>query len=332
MLVKKTNILDKNYNLDEISKSYKWEVGRTTFPPNWWTEIIIEYLYDGITAMELEDKYIKDWKKASNMSSKIKKTTKGMYINTLLRRFMIQPCSEGCLKEEDYNSVRRKVIDYMQSIIKDVKKKYRLSETMKKNIQHWEESIESNGEGKIFDTSNTQTSVEIDNKINDYIINTVNKIKSINYKFDTNNTKTNFTFDEEKNEKTGSIGEDIVYKYLVSEYGLDNVYHASKINKYSHYDISVKHKDGSIEYIEVKSSTRPNSINWYISRRELEFYNQNKESYSIIFVKNIFISDDPENLAIVEKIKNPIISIRQDKIGFENGELIISPIKYIGLA
>jgi len=59
--VNKTNILDKNYNLDEIAESYKWEGKRTTFPGNWWTEIIVEYLYDGVTAMKLEDKYVENW-------------------------------------------------------------------------------------------------------------------------------------------------------------------------------------------------------------------------------------------------------------------------------
>jgi len=255
-----------------------------------------------------------------------------MYINTLLRRFMIEPNIEGTLRAENYREAEIKIIDYMKSIINDVKDKYKLSKATAEKIKDWESSLGEGSEGKIFDNSNIEINVETNNKINDYITNTVEKIKNINYKFDTNNTKTKFTIDEEENEKVGSIGEDIVYKYLVSEYGLDNVYHASKIDKYSKYDIKIRHKDGSIEYIEVKSSTRPNSINWYISRRELEFYKQNKNQYSLIFVKNIFLSDDPENLAIVEKIKNPKILINQDKIGFENGELIISPIKYIGLA
>ena len=288
----------------------------------------MEYLYEGKKSSKLEKEYRHILEKASLTD----KQSNGMYINTLLRRFMIDSGLEGYLRDWDYADAKKKIIDYMQTIINDVKERYNLSRATQIKIQEWEKSLGESSKEVVFDVSNIESNVETDNKIKDYILNTVNKIKKPKYKFDTDITKTKFNIDEKENEKTGSIGEDIVYKYLVSEYGIDNVYHASRINKYSHYDISVKHKDGSVEYIEVKSSTKPNNINWYISRREFEFYKQNKDSYSIIFVKNIFISDDPKNLAIVEKIKNPIISVSKDKIGFENGVLIISPIKYIGLA
>ena len=58
-----------SYDFNSISKSYKWDVNRSTFPSNWWTEIIIEYLYNGVKSSTLEKEYRKTLDKASKTNN-----------------------------------------------------------------------------------------------------------------------------------------------------------------------------------------------------------------------------------------------------------------------
>ena len=126
----KTKVLD-SYDIKAISKSYKWENNRTTFPPNWWTEIMIEFLHKGIKSSIIE----KDYRNTLENASKTNKTSNEMYINTLLRRFMIEPNSQGKLKDISYTGAKRIITNYMKRVVEDAKKEFKLTKSMLNKIR-----------------------------------------------------------------------------------------------------------------------------------------------------------------------------------------------------
>jgi len=90
---------------------------------------------------------------------------------------------------------------------------------------------------------------------------------------------------EEQKYKTllGLMGEKIVVKYL--EENSYKVNHISLENDTVGYDIKAI-KNGNIEYIEVKTTTKDFNTDFYISDNELKFMNNNTSNYFIYRVYN----------------------------------------------
>lgn len=114
-----------------------------------------------------------------------------------------------------------------------------------------------------------------------------------------NSRHINFAQQHHKNTATGSMGEDIVLKMekdaliqadcpeLASAVFLTR----EKLGDNAPYDIHSFSPDGSVKYIEVKTTAGGFYTDFYISRRELEFYRIHQPHYYLYRIYNL----DPDN-------------------------------------
>ncbi|MBW1794766.1 MAG: DUF3883 domain-containing protein [Deltaproteobacteria bacterium] len=97
-------------------------------------------------------------------------------------------------------------------------------------------------------------------------------------------------------EEIGLLGEYYVYKALVKKYSADKVFWVSKYAKIAGvnpdgkdgegYDIRYLDEDNQVHYVEVKSSSDDNYV-FPISKPEVNFGEEHKSDYEIIFVLNV---------------------------------------------
>ncbi len=94
---------------------------------------------------------------------------------------------------------------------------------------------------------------------------------------------------ESNNAELGEIGEELVLKYekkFLASLGknklLKKIVHTSKVEgDGAGYDIKSFNEDGSVKYIEVKTTRGSINTDFYMSPRELSFANLNKESFCL---------------------------------------------------
>ena len=305
--------------MKDLQKSYKWENGRNTFPAKWWPDIIIEYLVGSKTAA-LQEKY-----KLYMPKSKKDNSDNGMHINVLLNKLLISRDQDfDKFKDMKFDKLHNIVVMHINEIVAEMRKTT-LKNSWEKQLNNWEEKISKIDITEIVIPKNINTIVENTTK--------ANKIIDINYNFNNISRKfsTNIDTNEQKEQnfsKIGRIGEAIARGLLIKKYGIDCVEHTSELDKYSPFDFRIKLEDG-YKYIEVKSSTRINNINWFMSRREYEFYKQHSKNYALLFVKDI--NDSSSNGAVVQCIETPEIIVDIKKYGINNKSFIITPISYKGL-
>ncbi|WKX02775.1 protein NO VEIN domain-containing protein [Candidatus Mycoplasma mahonii] len=308
---------------EDISKSYLWNGSRNTFPSNWWNDILMDYLHFDITTSDLEQKYRTTLKNASKTNNK----SNNMYISVLLNRLLLLG-AKGSLKKDNYKDCKAAINSYVSQLLNEAGKRYKITKKWKEQIERWNNYILKESDFS-FDKNQIKNAPV-------FIKNTMSKIREVNYKF--NDIKTeylnNHSDDNDKVIKeVGKIGEDIIHKILINQHGIDNVILTRSFDKYAAYDFEVTSGKQKI-YIEVKSSKKRNNINWYISRREMEFYKKNKDNYILYFVKNVYIPSKitKDDFAFIEKIKSPNILIDENHFGIHSNTFIVTPIKYKGLA
>ena len=98
-----------------------------------------------------------------------------------------------------------------------------------------------------------------------------------------------YALKESKNRKLGLVGEELVLKYekeslisLGKEDLAEKVIHTSQVEgDGAGYDIKSFNEDGSIKYIEVKTTRGNINTDFYMSPRELRFAELNKDSYCL---------------------------------------------------
>ncbi len=253
-----------------------------------------------------------------------------MHMNVLFKKMLFN-------ERQDFESLNKftseQLTEIIETHISQVIKQmlgHSIPMNWRKNIDEWEQSLnKSNGEYKLINDS-----PEV---VDEIVLRTKREhnVRQVSYTFSEsvknwNNDDSSTDFISNGNlEKIGRIGERIVFDYLIKEYGIDNVNWTASTDKYAPYDIWY-YKNDTKHYVEVKSSTRMNMINWYISRREYEFYKKNRERYSLFFVKDI--NRFSELGALIQEIKNPNIIIDNIRFGTEQNQLLVTPIKYKGLA
>ena len=325
-IMNKTEVIS-NLTFEDIPKSYSWTGSRGTFPPNWWSEILFDFLYTGMNTGKIEEKYRTTLPRASKTDNK----SNNMYISVLLRRLLLTKESKGILKSNsDLKSVQTAINSYVTDIIEQATEKYNNSITKgwKEQIERWNEYVERQQEH--LEHKNKPSEVE------GFINRSLDALKTVNYTFSEIDTSTitNTNINTEDNrEEIGKIGEQIVHTILINKYGMGNVVHTASFAKYAEYDFVITDKNGDKRYIEVKSSTRRNRMNWYISRKEYEFYKKNKPNYDLFFVKNVYISKKPNetDVAFVQQWPTPEIIVHENTRGLKDGSLLVTPSNYIGM-
>ena len=98
-----------------------------------------------------------------------------------------------------------------------------------------------------------------------------------------------YALKESKNRKLGLVGEELVLKYekeslisLGKEDLAEKVIHTSQVEgDGAGYDIKSFNEDGSIKYIEVKTTRGNINTDFYMSPRELRFAELNKDSFCL---------------------------------------------------
>src|SRR5690554_6031866 len=109
------------------------------------------------------------------------------------------------------------------------------------------------------------------------------------------------------NKSIGTIGEDLIYNREKEFFIKNNQgYIANEVKKTietigntAPYDIEYRFENGSVKYIEVKSTTGDLTSNFFISEQEIDFARENKNSYFLYRVYNIDISNLSFNLEII---------------------------------
>ncbi|CAM0876996.1 unnamed protein product [Alopecurus aequalis] len=111
-------------------------------------------------------------------------------------------------------------------------------------------------------------------------------------------------------QRTGKVGEDLVYKHFVAELGPNNV---RWVNREAEtglpYDLVITRGTNLIEYVEVKATTSSNKDWFYISTREWEFASEKGDAFTIA---RILVSD--EKKLSIEFFKNPLDLCRKKKL------------------
>ena len=105
---------------------------------------------------------------------------------------------------------------------------------------------------------------------------------------------------DKKNKKLGDLGEELVVRYekktLVSlnrEDLADKVIHVAKLEgDGAGYDIKSYNLDGSVKYIEVKSTRGNINTDFFMSPREIKFSKINKNNFFLYRVFDITKNND----------------------------------------
>jgi lipopolysaccharide export LptBFGC system permease protein LptF len=125
-------------------------------------------------------------------------------------------------------------------------------------------------------------------------------------------------------------GEEIAFSFLREKYGSENVKWISKEKKYSDHDFEITELSTK-KFIEVKSSKTKGMEMFSLSRNELNFYQKNKENYSLLFIWNIY-ENRKENLVPIYFLEKPNIEISMERVGLniESRTLYLTPQNFIG--
>ena len=132
------------------------------------------------------------------------------------------------------------------------------------------------------------------------------KINPIKRKFRAIKGK-NYILTEIKNTKTGEIGEQLVLDWernRLTSYGLSNyanaIIHTSKVEgDGTGYDIKSFNEDGSIRYIEVKTTTLGINSEFYMTPNEMEFSDKYEDSFYIYRVYDLVLEPVTASLHII---------------------------------
>ena len=111
-------------------------------------------------------------------------------------------------------------------------------------------------------------------------------------------------------QRTGRIGEDLVYKHFVGQLGPNNVRWVNgETESGLPYDLVITRGNNLTEYVEVKATTSSNKDWFYISTREWEFASEKGDAF---IIARVLVSG--EKKLSIELFKNPHNLCRKKKL------------------
>ncbi|MEG2198570.1 MAG: DUF3883 domain-containing protein, partial [Malacoplasma sp.] len=167
----------------------------------------------------------------------------------------------------------------------------------------------------------TNKRVRNENKLSDFCI--FSKITNYSFSNSSNEKISEFNINDTYKNIIGELGEKLVYDFLKEKYSESQIVWLRKEgHTFANHDFEIILENGEKRFIEVKSTTKINIINFFLSRNEYEFYLRNEDRYEIWFMLNIK-PNDKNSIPLLLTLDKPKIEISKDKCGFDKENNIL---------
>lgn len=296
-------------NKYKIKKSYfknndllDWNVNRCRIDISLFENFIFDYITTDLNEEKLTEKYLNLTRSINKVHKNYQKSN-GMDGSAIINWFSLKKINKD-IDNINYFDLRKSIKEYIN---------FTFENKVYKNNSFREKWIRLNVKSNI---DNQETFSNYINNLSNVKENKIIDISDLIPLYQNKQIDYRSLVESEINKKfIGDLGKTIANKYLCETYGDKNIFWKSRYNKYSNYDFEINHKN-SKKFIEVKSTSKPNNISFFLSKFEFDFYRENINNYWILFISNINANNIDYN-PIIKIFKNPKIIIDNNKNGYD---------------
>lgn len=314
-------LIDPNY---KKNKSYwingKWNKSRCRIDPALYIDSLYDYYFGNFKDVNsLCEEYLKITRNTNENFSEYKNSNSmDFYALKNLSKFIDKAKFFKENKDLNINELNETEIKYQmyEHLVKQIND-YKLTNAIDMSIGNKGDSI-TNDEIQNYSTNKR---VRNENKLSDFCI--FSKITNYSFSNSSNEKISEFNINDTYKNVIGELGEKLVYDFLKEKYSESQIVWLRKEgNTFANHDFEIILGNGEKRFIEVKSTTKINIINFFLSRNEYEFYLKNEDRYEIWFMLNIK-PNDKNSIPLLLTLDKPKIEISKDKCGFDKENNIL---------